>query len=101
MRGVIKDDTQDVRTLRELQSGEWVEAPRLAKISLQYCRVIASLRRKHFVIENRVETIRGVRHGFYRLIPPNTESRSEQSTSQAAFPQGLFGDITPDRSYME
>jgi hypothetical protein len=101
MSGVIRDDTQDARTLRELESGEWVEAPRLSKISLQYCRVIASLRKKQFVIENRVETVNGVRHGFYRLIQPRDARSQSKADTKAHVPQTLFGDITPDRSYME
>src|SRR5262249_45702551 len=45
----------------------WTPAPELSRISLQYCRAIATLREQGHRIENRTEIRDGVRHGFYRL----------------------------------
>ena len=44
-------------------------APVLARISLQYSSRIHSLRRKGWIITNRVEIVNGVRHGFFKLGP--------------------------------
>jgi hypothetical protein len=64
--------SQDERILWLLQSSwpAWTPAPVLAHISLQYCRAIRSLRKRGWLIENKVVIEGGKRHGFYRLAKP-------------------------------
>jgi hypothetical protein len=67
-RSHISDETQEGKILAVLEAeGGWVPAPQLARISLQYCARLYSLRKRGIEIENRVEVRDGVRHGFYRL----------------------------------
>ena len=75
---------QEQRILWALQAAwpNWVPAPALAKISLQYSARIFSLRRKKgWLIENRVRVVDGVKHGFFRLgprpIPASKELRRQ------------------------
>jgi hypothetical protein len=73
MGAVIHDRSQEEKILQmlESQSGDgWVPAPELARVALQYCRAISGLRKAGHRIENRVETVDGIRHGFYRLARP-------------------------------
>jgi hypothetical protein len=90
-KGLIQDGSQKDRSLALLQSRQpaWTPAPDLSKISLQYCRVIAGLRRRGFVIENKVEIKNGVRHGFYRLVTPAPKPLVRQEDSQPALFQSL------------
>jgi hypothetical protein len=83
--GIIRDETQEGKILRLLQARglAWTPAPELAKISLQYCRAVAGLRRRGFPIENRLTLHDSIRHGSYRLAP--------------AEPRSLFGDLSPER----
>ena len=85
--------------LLKLRGQLWTPAPELAEISLQYCRVIACLRKRGYRIDNRVEILGTKKHGFYRLA-----SEPAALSGQTAQPAGrpvLFGDIAPDRSYAE
>jgi hypothetical protein len=71
--GLIHDATQEsrIRQLLEEQSGDgWVSALELSRISLQYCARICCLRKAGMKIENRIETVDGTRHGFYRIARP-------------------------------
>jgi hypothetical protein len=86
----------------------WTPAPRLAKISLQYCARIRELRESGILIANRVEYRDGKKHGFYRLgsppVPSSRELRAKQSGNLANSidcPGSLFGDLAPDRSYRD
>ena len=81
----------------------WVPSPQLARISLQYSARIFSLRRKKgWLIENRVRTVDGVKHGEFRLgprpIPSSKELRAVKGTVES---NSLFGDLSPDRTYRE
>ncbi|MGH9503832.1 MAG: hypothetical protein ACRD20_13345 [Terriglobales bacterium] len=72
------------RILNLLQASwpNWVPAPELAKISLQYSARIFSLR-KHFEIANKVEIRNGTKCGFFRLgSPPVPRSDVIRATSQ-------------------
>ena len=93
---LIRDGSQEQRTLALFQSRQpdWIPAPDLAKISLQYCRVIATLRRRGFVVENRLEIHNGVRHGFYRLVTPAPKPpvRQEQDSQPALFQESRHFD---------
>jgi hypothetical protein len=66
-----QNSSQESRLLRVLQSSwpTWTPAPVLAHISLQYCRAIRALRKAGWKIQNKVVTVDGKRHGFYRLGP--------------------------------
>jgi hypothetical protein len=69
--GLIRDQGQECRILRRLEErGEWVSALELSRLSLQYCARLFSLRKRGYVIENRLEVHDGKRRGFYLLKPP-------------------------------
>ena len=79
----------------------WVPSPQLARISLQYSARIFSLRRKKgWLIENRVRTVDGVKHGEFRLgprpIPSNKELRAFKVKQDE---ESLFGDLSPEARY--
>jgi hypothetical protein len=85
--------SQEQRILNLLHAAwpNWVPAPQLAQISLQYSARVYSLR-KRFQISNRVEIVDGVRHGFFRLgprpVPSNRELRAEhRATAEMPKPQ--------------
>lgn len=90
--GLIRDESQEDRAIKLLversRQGEWTEARELSeKVSLQYSRVIWSLRKRGFEIENRLEVVDGVRLGFFRLVVPEV-TPSLEGAHQAQ----LFGD---------
>jgi hypothetical protein len=73
MGELIHDGSQEARIqqLLEDRGGDgWIQAPELARISLQYCARICCLRKSGLQIENKIETVNGIRHGFYRLARP-------------------------------
>ena len=84
--------TQEERILNVLRAAwpEWVPAPQLAQISLQYSARIFSLR-KRYEISNRVEIVNGVRHGFFKLgphpIPNNRELRAQRRATAEEMPK--------------
>jgi hypothetical protein len=105
--------TQDQRiadALADAWPGE-VPAVALSRISLQFCARIFSLRRRGWIIANRIERrADGTKHSFYKLgEPPIARSKelrkanckSTASAQQLQEPSSLFGDIAPDRSYRE
>jgi hypothetical protein len=67
--GRITDRSQEGKILALLRArNAWVSAVELTGISLQYCARINGLRKRGFVIENRLEVSdSGRRRGFYRL----------------------------------
>jgi hypothetical protein len=102
--------TQEERILFLLQEAwpNWVSAPELAKISLQYSARIHALRHKRGVpISNKVERqADGKKHGYFRFGPAPTPRSSvlrQQKTAQtsAAVPADqdhiplLFDNLTP------
>jgi hypothetical protein len=84
--------SQEQRILWLLQSAypNWVPAPSLCSISLQYCARLHSLRKQGWQIENRVETVNGKKHGAYRLAAPLTLPNPRRSAT--AIPPALFDD---------
>ncbi len=103
MSASTKKPTQEQRILALLESSwpNWVPSVALSRISLGYPARIWSLRRKGWLISNRVQFHDGLsKHGFYKLgsppIPSNRERRASQQRNA-----DLFGDLTPDRSYRE
>ncbi len=91
---IERSPSQESRTLALLKSRgqSWIPAPELAKISLQYCRVIACLRKKGFRIQNRVETRNGIKYGFYRL------SDEKPISAKPGTPPGLFPAVELERT---
>lgn len=87
--------SQEQRILWALQSAwpNWVPSPTLAKISLQYGARIFSARKRGWLIENRVRTVDGMRHGEFRLgskpILPSAELRrgAEPPVTESLFPE--------------
>ena len=72
-------------------NGAEVPAPRLAAISLQYGRVIHSLRRLGYSIENRIEYREGVAHGFFRMVSaPRSPSFAQANVSRSAADQSAL-----------
>jgi hypothetical protein len=98
-------NNQEERILWVLQAAwpNWTPAPELAKISLQYSARIFSLRRRRgWLIDNRVRTVNGKKHGEFRLgsrpVPSNRELRAVKALTEG---DSLFGDLSPDRTYRE
>lgn len=95
--------TQEDRVLWLLQASfpNWVPAPSLAKISLQYGRAIHSLRhRRHFQIQNRVRTRNGVKCGEFRLATPGSwpnPKRSRNAIEKQKSSDSLFCDLSLER----
>jgi hypothetical protein len=57
-----------IKASRE-RGGGWVPAPELAAISLMYTARIREIRHDlKLRVESRVEVVKGVKHGFYRLV---------------------------------
>ncbi|MGC2331872.1 MAG: hypothetical protein WA581_10485 [Candidatus Acidiferrales bacterium] len=65
--------TQRAHILRLLidARGAWVPAPEIAGCAMQYNARVFELRKLGFTIENRTETVNGVRHSWFRLVPPS------------------------------
>jgi hypothetical protein len=102
--------THEDRILLRLEADwpSWTPAPALAEISLQYGARVLSLRRKGWLIQNRVRIVGGVRHGEFRLgSAPVSSSRELRQLHTAAASskqepeESLFGPLAPDRSYRE
>jgi hypothetical protein len=93
--------TQEQRILWALQAAFpwWVPAPALGRISLQYGARVHSLRRKGWLIVNRVRIVDGQRHGEFRLgtaaVPPSKELR-QHPTLPAEQTGSLFPDLAPE-----
>jgi hypothetical protein len=87
--------TQESRILWLLQASwpNWTASPSLAQISLQYNARIHALRAKGWLIESKVVTQNGVRHGSYRLARPSTFPRTEapSRTGCTSHPAGAAG----------
>jgi hypothetical protein len=95
---------QEERILWVLQSAwpNWVPAPELSRIALQYNSRIFSLRHHHgWLIANRVRTVDGVKHGEFRLgsrpVPSSAELRRGAGQSPLPPGSGLLFDPPPER----
>ena len=81
MTDAPKNQEQRILWLLESSWPNEVPALALARISLQYSARIFALRKKGWLITNRVETVDGVKHGFFRLgprpIPASKELRRQ------------------------
>lgn len=85
--------SQEQRILNLLESAwpSWTPAPALSRISLGYGRCIHTLRRRGWLITNRVEIIDGVRHGSFRLgSRPVPRSSVLRARNEAAIQQNLI-----------
>lgn len=95
-------NSQEERILWQLQAAYpgWVPATTLSHISLQYNSRIFALRRRGWQIENRIQTVNGVKHGSFRLARPGTHTnpakRMQTECKQVSEPviaSSLFGDL--------
>jgi hypothetical protein len=82
-------ESQESRIAALLRArGGWVSAVELSEISLQYSARVHSLRKQGIAIQNRVEIVDGVKHGYFRLKPvpqmPQTASNSAQESRRDA-----------------
>jgi hypothetical protein len=66
-RGFIEDTSQERAILDFLWDGNWKSSRDLSAKSLQYSARIFSLRKKGWLIQNRLEICDGKRRGFFRL----------------------------------
>jgi hypothetical protein len=103
--GLYRHPSQEEKTLALLASRgpAWTPAPELARIAIQYCRVIACLRRRGYRIENRVEVHDGVKHGFYRMLdvnPPPGDSQHETIPAAEVTTRTLFP-VNDSRAYLD
>ena len=108
--------TQEARILLLLEAAfpNWVPAPELANISLQYCSRIFTLRRQGWQISSKIETRDGVKCGYFRLGPvplpsnrerrqqkaaidPKSETKTNAKPNLVDHPDALFGDFSPSR----
>jgi hypothetical protein len=98
--------------------GDWVPLPTIADCAAQYNARIHELRRLGFLIENRTKRIDGAKHSWFRLVrgpeqpaptaqPDRIAKASEWlsvargESTPASATGSLFGDLSPDRSYIE
>ena len=101
MHVIATPRTQEQRILWLLEAAwpAWTPAPSLAKISLQYGARVHSLRRKGWLIVNRVRIVDGQRHGEFRLgavpVPASKELR-QHPTLPAEQTGSLFPDLAPE-----
>lgn len=74
----LQSKTQRAEILRLLidARGAWVPLPEIMACAAQYNARIFELR-KNFNIENRTETVDGVRHSWFRLISHPEPCKSE------------------------
>lgn len=97
--------TQEDRILWLLQAAYpgWVAAPELSRISLQYGRVIHSLRHgRGRQIENRVRNVNGIKCGEFRLSTPGTMPNPVHHAERASsdIPTSLF-DLGPTERHRD
>lgn len=95
--------TDQLLNLFRARRGQDVPAYEVARIAgLQYGRAVHTLRKRGHVIFNREEWHDGVRITWFRLEEPTpvpTLTRVPGPTSASS--DSLFGDISPERSYLE
>jgi hypothetical protein len=93
--------SQEEKILWVLQAAgpNWTPAPELSRIALQYSRAVSGLRKKGWLISNRVEIVNGVKHGFFRLGPQPVPSRKElcRSASPEPITESLFPETARHR----
>jgi hypothetical protein len=77
-----RNTIQSERILAVLRSanGAWVPLPEILALGVaQYNARIFELRRHGLTIENRTETVDGVRHSWFRLVDPPAATGPEPS----------------------
>ncbi len=95
--------SQEQRTLWTLQAA-WpneVSALELSKISLQYSRVVFCLRKKGWVITNRLEIVNGQKRGFFRLGPKPVPSSAVLRRSAPSPTSGSLFDLSPETRHRD
>lgn len=73
--------------------GAWVSLPEIMACAAQYNARIFSLRRMGFNVENRTETVNGVRHSWFRLI-----AAAPISSFSAGKPSKSWDEIVAERN---
>jgi len=86
--GEIVNSSQEQRILHVLLASwpAWVPALTLSHVSLQYNARIFGLRRRGWQIESRLQIVKGIRHGSFRLARPgdfpNPKNKDTQPQSR-------------------
>lgn len=90
--GTKLSQEQRILNLLEASFPSWTPSPALSRISLGYGRCIHSLRKRGWLIANRIEIVGGVRHGSFRLgsrpVPRSSVLRAQKS--ETAIQQDLI-----------
>jgi hypothetical protein len=97
---IDSDKSQEEKILWMLQAAwpNWTPVPELSRISLGYGRAIHSLRGKGWEIANKVEFVRGKKHGFFRLGPrPTPSSKELRHAIPAPVTESLFPETARHR----
>jgi hypothetical protein len=77
--------SEKILTLLRCARGAWVPLPAILALGIaQYNARIFELRRRGFNIENRTETIDGIRHSYFRLV--DSPAVPEPAPSKASQP---------------
>ena len=71
--------------------GDWVPLPEIMACAAQYNARVFELRRLGFSVENRTDTIDGVRHSWFRLAA----SKPETETAKLAGSGDWYGSSRP------
>jgi hypothetical protein len=67
--------------------GEWVGAPTLALVSIQYSSRLWTIRHRWGIaVENKVETVNGTKCGWFRIVP-EAEKRAMAALVPAPEPE--------------
>lgn len=86
--GLISDRSQEGKILALLRArGTWVSAVELSEISLQYSARVHALRKQGVPIENKIEVVAGVKHGYFRLKPIPAMPQSAPKRARETQPQ--------------
>lgn len=111
--GLENNATQTAKIVEFLRSykGQWVPLPEILalRISQYSARIYEARHRWGLKIENRVETINGQKHSWFRLIEPSQDvprhvprlkGRGDYSTAALSHPPAsLFGELAPESRY--
>lgn len=101
-----KNHRQRILDLLLAAHGQEVPSVTLSRISLQYGARVKELRELGFRITNRTGRRAGQVHGYFRLeagMPTTRDTACAPPKRLAAADAtgSLFGDLAPDRSYVE
>jgi hypothetical protein len=98
------NNTQRAEILAKLINarGARVPLPEIFACAAQYGSRIFELRKMGFRILNERERVNGQLHTWFRLISgPTAPSNQESGHQKSETRDSLFGDLSPDRTYLE